>query len=224
MSFAYFSESVTENACLSFMGLSNATLFPHQQVHNPFPVKFLEQITESGTEKKRKPATAAEQLMSSASTSPGEEDKTKRRKDGLGKSERKGRSKKGKPPSEVVHVRARRGQATDSHSLAERLRRRRINERLRYLQALVPGCYKAMGTATILEEIINYVRSLQNQVEFLSMKLSAASFLCDFNSVEARTTTQKQGHAHGEAHDVETSMLMAQDYVNYASFHSNMSF
>ncbi|XP_065011596.1 uncharacterized protein LOC135640785 [Musa acuminata AAA Group] len=33
----------------------------------------------------------------------------------------------------------------------------------------------AMGTARMLDEIINYVQSLQNQVEFLSMKLSAAS-------------------------------------------------
>ncbi|XP_010498227.1 PREDICTED: transcription factor BEE 1 [Camelina sativa] len=83
---------------------------------------------------------------------------------------------------EVVHVRARRGQATDSHSLAERVRRGKINERLRCLQDMVPGCYKAMGMATMLDEIINYVQSLQNQVEFLSMKLTAASSFYDFNS------------------------------------------
>nr|GMC49643.1 transcription factor BEE 3 [Ipomoea batatas] len=45
-------------------------------------------------------------------------------------------------PMEVVHVRARRGQATDSHSLAERVRRGKINERLKCLQDIVPGCYK----------------------------------------------------------------------------------
>ncbi|ESQ34962.1 hypothetical protein EUTSA_v10008517mg [Eutrema salsugineum] len=83
---------------------------------------------------------------------------------------------------EVVHVRARRGQATDSHSLAERVRRGKINERLRCLQDMVPGCYKSMGMATMLDEIINYVQSLQNQVEFLSMKLTAASSFYDFNS------------------------------------------
>ncbi|CAH2037007.1 unnamed protein product [Thlaspi arvense] len=83
---------------------------------------------------------------------------------------------------EVVHVRARRGQATDSHSLAERVRRGKINERLRCLQDMVPGCYKSMGMATMLDEIINYVQSLQNQVEFLSMKLTAASTFYDFNS------------------------------------------
>ncbi|EOA35590.1 hypothetical protein CARUB_v10020802mg [Capsella rubella] len=83
---------------------------------------------------------------------------------------------------EVVHVRARRGQATDSHSIAERARRGKINERLKCLQDIVPGCYKTMGMATMLDEIINYVQSLQNQVEFLSMKITAASSYYDFNS------------------------------------------
>uniref|UniRef100_A0A0D3BX59 BHLH domain-containing protein n=1 Tax=Brassica oleracea var. oleracea TaxID=109376 RepID=A0A0D3BX59_BRAOL len=41
-----------------------------------------------------------------------------------------------------VHVRARRGQATDSHSLAERARREKINARMKLLQELVPGCDK----------------------------------------------------------------------------------
>ncbi|KAJ4827214.1 hypothetical protein Tsubulata_040202 [Turnera subulata] len=85
-------------------------------------------------------------------------------------------------PKDVVHVRARRGQATDSHSLAERVRRGKINERLRCLQNIVPGCYKTMGMAVMLDEIINYVQSLQNQVEFLSMKLTAASTFYDFNA------------------------------------------
>ncbi|KAI9161638.1 hypothetical protein LWI28_019259 [Acer negundo] len=35
-------------------------------------------------------------------------------------------------------------------------------------------CHKTMGMAGTLEEIINYVHSLQNQVEFLSMELAAA--------------------------------------------------
>ncbi|KAM5567752.1 transcription factor BEE 1 [Rosa sericea] len=85
-------------------------------------------------------------------------------------------------PKEVIHVRAKRGQATDSHSLAERVRREKINERLRCLQNLVPGCYKTMGMAVMLDVVISYVQSLQNQIEFLSMKLSAASVYYDFNS------------------------------------------
>nr|XP_018686872.1 PREDICTED: transcription factor bHLH49-like isoform X5 [Musa acuminata subsp. malaccensis] len=74
---------------------------------------------------------------------------------------------------DVIHVRARRGQATNSHSLAERVRREKINERMKLLQDLVPGCSKVTGKAVMLDEIINYVQSLQQQVEFLSMRFAA---------------------------------------------------
>ncbi|THU47601.1 hypothetical protein C4D60_Mb09t17300 [Musa balbisiana] len=53
------------------------------------------------------------------------------------------------------------------------VRRERINERMKLLQDLVPGCSKVTGKAVMLDEIINYVQSLQQQVEFLSMKLAA---------------------------------------------------
>lgn len=76
---------------------------------------------------------------------------------------------------DYIHVRARRGQATDSHSLAERARREKISERMKILQDLVPGCNKVIGKALVLDEIINYVQSLQGQVEFLSMKLEAVN-------------------------------------------------
>ncbi|KAH9608845.1 hypothetical protein KSS87_004223 [Heliosperma pusillum] len=82
---------------------------------------------------------------------------------------------------DYIHVRARRGQATDSHSLAERVRREKISERMRYLQDLVPGCNKITGKAGMLDEIINYVQSLQRQVEFLSMKLATVNPRLEFN-------------------------------------------
>ncbi|XP_009142817.1 transcription factor bHLH48 isoform X1 [Brassica rapa] len=80
-----------------------------------------------------------------------------------------------------VHVRARRGQATDNHSLAERARREKINARMKLLQELVPGCDKIQGTALVLDEIINHVQSLQHQVEMLSMRLAAVNPRIDFN-------------------------------------------
>ncbi|CAL5212382.1 unnamed protein product [Lathyrus oleraceus] len=88
---------------------------------------------------------------------------------------------------DYIHVRARRGQATDSHSLAERVRREKISERMKYLQDLVPGCNKIAGKAGMLDEIINYVQSLQRQVEFLSMKLAAVNPRLDFNIDELFT-------------------------------------
>ncbi|KAJ6882120.1 hypothetical protein NC651_028666 [Populus alba x Populus x berolinensis] len=54
-------------------------------------------------------------------------------------------SKPSEPPmQDYIHVRSRRGQATDSHSLAERARRERISERMKILQDLVPGCNKVL--------------------------------------------------------------------------------
>ncbi|KAI3826604.1 hypothetical protein L1987_00652 [Smallanthus sonchifolius] len=85
------------------------------------------------------------------------------------------------PPKDYIHVRARRGQATDSHSLAERVRREKISERMKFLQDLVPGCNKVTGKAVMLDEIINYVQSLQRQVEFLSMKLATINPRTDMN-------------------------------------------
>ncbi|MFS8026274.1 putative transcription factor bHLH family [Helianthus anomalus] len=66
---------------------------------------------------------------------------------------------------EYIHVRAQRGQATNSHSLAERVRWEKISERMKFLQDLVPGCSKVTDKAVMLDEIINYVQSLQRQVE-----------------------------------------------------------
>ncbi|CAL0319811.1 unnamed protein product [Lupinus luteus] len=92
------------------------------------------------------------------------------------KSEKKGQKKSSEEPSKgYIHVRARRGQATDNHSLSERVRREKISERMKMLQRLVPGCDKVTGKALMLDEIINYVQSLQNQVEFLSLKLASAN-------------------------------------------------
>ncbi|KAL8162767.1 hypothetical protein V2J09_014256 [Rumex salicifolius] len=72
------------------------------------------------------------------------------------------------PPSIRPKVRARRGQATDPHSIAERLRRERITERVKALQELVPSCNKT-DRAAMLDEILDYVKFLRLQVKVLSM-------------------------------------------------------
>ncbi|CAK8579108.1 unnamed protein product [Lathyrus sativus] len=136
-----------------------------------------EQVTQkvSSMEKKRRVRT-----NKSSSSSP----LSKESKEGRSKKQKKtsGEGKKGEEkkfseeaPTGYIHVRARRGQATDSHSLAERVRREKISERMKILQQLVPGCDKVTGKALVLDEIINYVQSLQNQVEFLSMKIASVN-------------------------------------------------
>ncbi|XP_027356363.1 transcription factor bHLH74-like isoform X2 [Abrus precatorius] len=106
--------------------------------------------------------------------------------------QKKDKSDSGEAPKEnFIHVRARRGQATNSHSLAERVRREKISERMRLLQELVPGCNKITGKAVMLDEIINYVQSLQQQVEFLSMKLATVNPELSF---EAERILSKDSH------------------------------
>ncbi|KAI4319296.1 hypothetical protein MLD38_032915 [Melastoma candidum] len=108
-----------------------------------------------------------------------------------GEKKNKDEGKQPEPPKDYIHVRARRGQATDSHSLAERVRREKISERMKLLQDLVPGCNKVTGKALMLDEIINYVQSLQRQVEFLSMKLASVN-----TSLDLADSLMSKDHRH----------------------------
>ncbi|PWA61596.1 myc-type, basic helix-loop-helix (bHLH) domain-containing protein [Artemisia annua] len=93
---------------------------------------------------------------------------------------RNGNSKpKVDPKTDYIHVRARRGQATDSHSIAERARREKIKRKMQFLQDLVPGCSKITNKAAILDEIITYVQRLQMEVEVLTMELAASTTSVD---------------------------------------------
>ncbi|CAA6672256.1 unnamed protein product [Spirodela intermedia] len=81
------------------------------------------------------------------------------------------------PPRQ--RVRAKRGQATDPHSIAERLRRERIAERMKALQELVPNPNKT-DKASMLDEIIDYIKFLQLQVKVMSMsRLGTAAAAAD---------------------------------------------
>ncbi|KAM3381516.1 transcription factor like isoform X2 [Capsicum galapagoense] len=127
----------------------------------------------SPMDKKRKSREGSSSMTSANSKNVTQGDNGKKKKSNsklVAKDEKKANEE---TPTGYIHVRARRGQATDSHSLAERVRREKISERMKMLQSLVPGCDKVTGKALMLDEIINYVQSLQNQVEFLSMKLAS---------------------------------------------------
>ncbi|CAN6827114.1 unnamed protein product [Brassica oleracea var. botrytis] len=78
----------------------------------------------------------------------------------------------GGPPQTKPKVRARRGQATDPHSIAERLWRERIAERMKSLQEFVPNGNK-IDKASMLDEIIDYVKFLQ----FLVIPLAFCSYI-----------------------------------------------
>ncbi|RZC68199.1 hypothetical protein C5167_031452 [Papaver somniferum] len=185
---------------------NNQVLF---QSESSSAVPIAHQSTVSNKKRKSIADTDGSSGNSSTLGGLGGENEGHKRKNGVGTKGKKGKNN-GKDadilPKEVIHVRARRGQATDSHSLAERVRREKINERLRCLQHLVPGCYKTMGMSVMLDEIIKYVQSLQNQIEFLSMKLTAASTFFDFN-LDMESPNIFQGTNASDTQEMERMLL-----------------
>ncbi|KAL8257544.1 hypothetical protein R6Q59_029585 [Mikania micrantha] len=63
---------------------------------------------------------------------------------------------------------SKRSRAADVHSLSERRRRDKINEKMRALQELIPNCNK-VDKASVLDEAIEYLKTLQLQVQIMSM-------------------------------------------------------
>ncbi|KAI5395330.1 hypothetical protein KIW84_061792 [Lathyrus oleraceus] len=61
-----------------------------------------------------------------------------------------------------------RSRAAEVHNLSERKRRDRINEKMKALQELIPRCNKS-DKASMLDEAIEYLKSLQLQVQMMSM-------------------------------------------------------
>ncbi|KAK4778741.1 hypothetical protein SAY86_006269 [Trapa natans] len=63
---------------------------------------------------------------------------------------------------------SKRSRASDVHNLSERRRRDRINEKMRALQELIPNSNK-VDKASMLDEAIDYLKTLQLQVQIMSM-------------------------------------------------------
>ncbi|CAL9095068.1 unnamed protein product [Musa textilis] len=74
-----------------------------------------------------------------------------------------------KPDADAAKGRnAKRSRAAEVHNLSERRRRDRINEKMRALQELIPNCSK-VDKASMLDEAIEYLKTLQLQVQMMSM-------------------------------------------------------
>ncbi|KAI4348744.1 hypothetical protein L6164_009427 [Bauhinia variegata] len=76
------------------------------------------------------------------------------------------------PDAVPCKIRAKRGCATHPRSIAERVRRTRISERMRKLQELVPNMDKQTNTADMLDLAVEYIKDLQKQYKIMSEKRS----------------------------------------------------
>ncbi|KAG6480993.1 transcription factor bHLH75-like isoform X1 [Zingiber officinale] len=230
-----FTGSVMQNQCIGLMDYSNNYYLPHQEFAVPVidnSVSFLPPVECQKPILKQQPVPGSigehihedrkRKSMVAPDTNSLAEIKVKKNASGSGKRHKRNSNEKNKQ-KEVVHVRARRGQATDSHSLAERERRKKINERMKRLQDHVPGCNKRMGMARMLDEIISYVQSLQNQVEFLSMELSAASYVQDY-SIGAGSLSTVQVEKEDGAREPEKLKTLMEGHGDCTSFHSSVPF
>ncbi|KAK7259048.1 hypothetical protein RIF29_24642 [Crotalaria pallida] len=71
---------------------------------------------------------------------------------------------------------SKRSRSAEVHNLSERRRRDRINEKMRALQELIPNCNK-VDKASMLDEAIEYLKTLQLQVQIMSMGVGAGLYM-----------------------------------------------
>ncbi|CAO2829673.1 unnamed protein product [Amaranthus hypochondriacus] len=119
----------------------------------------------------------------------------------------------GRRDDEYVYLRAKRGQTINSHSLAERVRRQRISDKMKVLQSLVPECEKMTGKVQILDNIINYVHSLQDHVKTLMEELALVDPTFNFNYLTERPVAIQTEESLATSADSECSKIASQSYA-----------
>nr|XP_048330234.1 transcription factor bHLH137 isoform X2 [Ziziphus jujuba var. spinosa] len=173
-----------------------------------------EQVTQEvpTMDKKRKNRNGSS--LSSAQSKDARENKGKRQKKSNDakkdeekklKCDKNGEAKSREEPSrDYIHVRARRGQATDSHSLAERVRREKISERMKMLQKLVPGCDKflSMKLASVNPMFYDFGMDLDS---FMVRPERLSSMASPVQSIPQCSPTQQQTTAFADTATTTTS-------------------
>ncbi|KAK8489137.1 hypothetical protein V6N12_030624 [Hibiscus sabdariffa] len=99
---------------------------------------------------------------------------------------------------------SKRSRAAEVHNLSERRRRDRINEKMRALQELIPRCNKS-DKASMLDEAIEYLKSLQLQVQMMSMGCGMVPMM--FPGVQQYMPTMGMGMGMGMGMDIGRPMM-----------------
>ncbi|PKA47303.1 Transcription factor bHLH130 [Apostasia shenzhenica] len=86
-------------------------------------------------------------------------------------------------------IRAKRGCATHPRSIAERVRRTRISERMRKLQELVPNMDKQTNTSDMLDLAVDYIKDLQRQVK----SLTESRAMCSCSASKQQSYPSQEG-------------------------------
>ncbi|XP_073107553.1 transcription factor PIF4 isoform X2 [Elaeis guineensis] len=106
----------------------------------------------------------------------------------------------------------RRSRAAEVHNLSERRRRDRINEKMKALQELIPHCNKT-DKASMLDEAIEYLKSLQLQVQIMWMGSGMAPMM--FPGVQQYMSRMGMGVGHASMPSIHGPVQLPQvPFVN----------
>ncbi|KAK8541568.1 hypothetical protein V6N13_137825 [Hibiscus sabdariffa] len=98
-----------------------------------------------------------------------------------------------------------RSRTAEVHNLSERRRRDRINEKMKALQELIPRCNKS-DKASMLDEAIEYLKSLQLQVQMMTMSCGMVPMM--FPGIQQYMPTMGMGMGMGMGMDMGISRPM----------------
>lgn len=113
----------------------------------------------------------------------------------------------------------RKSRAAEVHNLSERRRRDRINEKMKALQELIPHCNKS-DKASMLDEAIEYLKSLQLQLQIMWMGSGMAPMM--FPGVQPYMSRVGIGMGHASAHSINNNSIQLPRSAPLAHHHSTM--